>query len=201
MSVNAVEFIGSFTEPLEVRRDRLPEIVFVGRSNVGKSSLINALVQRKRLAKISRTPGKTRTVNFYRIGTTDAEIKSFYAVDLPGYGYAKVAKTVREQWGPMIERYLGTDPTRRAVILLVDVRGSTEHDALTHEWLHALGYHPIVVATKVDKIPYGRRSQCLLAVRDALKLPHGTPVHPFSSRTGEGRPELWQAIRTQIRPR
>lgn len=201
MSVNAVEFMGSFTDPQGFRRERLPEIAFVGRSNVGKSSLINALVQRKRIAKISRTPGKTRTVNFYRIGTNDAEIGSFYVVDLPGYGYAKVARTVREQWGPMIEGYLGAYTTLRVVVMLVDVRGPTEHDALTGEWLKAVGYRPIVVATKVDKIPYGRRSQRLRAVRDALNLPHETSLYPFSSRTGEGRPELWQAIRATIRPR
>jgi GTP-binding protein len=195
MKILAAEFIESTTEPHRFAGARLPEVAIAGRSNVGKSSLINALFHRKALAKVSRTPGKTRTVNFFRVATSDPLIGAFYLVDLPGYGYAEVAKTIRASWRPMIERYLEGRPALKGVLLLVDARQATEQDAMMAAWLEHRGRPAVVIATKLDKLARGERGKKLHAIRQCLALPEPTPLIPYSSVTGEGERAIWQALR------
>jgi len=195
MKIVSVEFIRSCDGPEQFPDDRLPEVAFVGRSNVGKSSLINSLLNRKGIAKVSSTPGKTRTINFFRVTTTDPSARRFYVVDLPGYGYAKVAKSVRSHWGPMIERYLVTREQLRGVLLLVDARGTERHDGTTIQWRQQVGQQPVVVATRLDKLTRGARRSSLGAIQESLNLPAATALVPYSSVTHEGRDELWRAIR------
>lgn len=195
MKILNAKFIESSVEPDRFRGDRLPEIAVVGRSNVGKSSLINSLLRRKGLARISRTPGRTRTVNFFEVATSDPLIKRFYLVDLPGYGYAEVSKATRAEWGPMIERCLSGRPLLRGVLMLVDARGATDHDAITLGWLRDLGKPAAILATKVDKLSRGERGRKLLAIRQALALPEAMLLIPYSVVTREGGAELWQALR------
>ncbi|MES4784676.1 MAG: ribosome biogenesis GTP-binding protein YsxC, partial [Nitrospiraceae bacterium] len=150
------------------------------------------------LAKVSRTPGKTRVLNFFRVSTSEPKLKHFYLVDLPGYGYAKVSKSVREEWGPMIERYLIGRSELRGVIMLVDARGAQRLDETTFAWLVGLGLSPIVVATKVDKLNRNERVKNLAALRELLQLPETASLIPYSSVTSEGVSELWKAIREML---
>lgn len=167
--------------------NRLPEIAFAGKSNVGKSSLINALMNRKSYARISGTPGKTQTINFYNIN------REFYLVDLPGYGYAKVSEQEKEKWGQMVERYLHGSKQLRAVFLLIDIRHDpSANDKMMYDWIVAQGYRPIIIATKLDKIKRSQIDKQLKAVRQGLGLPPGTTVIPFSSVTKQGRDEIWE---------
>jgi GTP-binding protein len=198
MKIIAVEFIKSCNEPSQFPKDRLPEVAFVGRSNVGKSSLINSLLGRKSLARVSGTPGKTQMVNFFLVTTADPALKRFYVVDLPGYGYAKAPKSLRAQWGPMIEGYLADRAFLRGVLLLVDARRAEDKDREAYEWLNELGRPPVVVATKIDKLSRGLRRSHLTATREALGLHEGEPVVPYSSVSHEGRDELWQLIREHL---
>lgn len=198
MKIVTAEFIRSCHDPDQWPRDRLPEVAFAGRSNVGKSSLINSMLHRKGLAKVSATPGKTRILNFFRVTTADPVVKAFSVADLPGYGYAKVAKTVRAQWRPMVERYLTGRAELRGVILLVDARGVERHDQTAFQWLNQLNQRTAVVATKVDKLTRSQRRKSLEAIREALSLPDAIPLAPYSSLTHEGRDELWQTIRTML---
>ena len=164
---------------------RLPEFALLGRSNVGKSSLINCLCERRNYARTSSDPGKTQTINFYNVND------SLYLVDLPGYGYAKVSRTTREKWGRMIERYLTTSPNLSLIFLLVDSRHApTEDDLLMIRWL--LYYHlPVtVIATKADKLKKSVRDGQLAALRSDLELPDDVPMIAFSSVTKEGREEV-----------
>lgn len=161
----------------------LPEIAMAGRSNVGKSSLINKMVGRKSLARTSSTPGKTQSINFYLINET------WNLVDLPGYGYARVAKSQRAFWGKLIEGYLTKRPTLRGVVHLVDIRHPPmESDIIMQDWVRSLGIPTLVVATKLDKIPRGKRQRHIKVIEKDLKLVR--PVVPFSSVTGEGLSEL-----------
>ena len=165
------------------------EIAFAGKSNVGKSSLINALMNRKALARTSATPGKTQTINFYNINDI------MYLVDLPGYGYAKVSEREKEQWGKLIERYLNTSKQLKAVFLLVDIRHEpSANDKLMYEWIVAQGYHPIIIATKLDKLKRSQVQKHVKMIKDGLKLLPGTIVIPFSSETKQGREEIWELI-------
>lgn len=152
MRIISAEFIRSCAGPEQFLNSDLPEIAFIGRSNVGKSSLINSLLQRKGLAKVSRTPGKTRLINLFRIASDDPGLARFVVVDLPGYGYAKVSKALRAQWAPLIEQYLDGSEQLRAVVVLVESRVLSEQDRDTIAWLLSVGRPPIVVATKVDKL-------------------------------------------------
>lgn len=197
MKILRAEFLRSCVHSKDFPQDGQPEVAFVGRSNVGKSSLINSLLRRKSLAKVSRTPGKTRAVNFFQVVTDDPRLKAFYLVDLPGYGYAKAAKSVIAEWGPMIERYLDSRAELRAVVQLVDARGIEDHDVSTYRWLCERVQRPILVATKMDKLTRSERAGSLAAVRDTFGLSaEGAVSH--SSMTHEGRDELWQAIREQV---
>ena len=194
MKILTAEFLGSYTETLQYPKERLPEIAFVGRSNVGKSSLINCLVNRKRLAKVSTTPGKTRTVNFFRVGLEDQVFSHVFFVDLPGYGYAKVARSLREQWGPMIEEYLSQAGQLFAVVQLVDMRVLQDQDLQTHQWLKAIGQDPILVGTKVDKLSRNDRSRAKMNLAKAFSCPQEN-FHLSSAKTQEGRIDIWKAIR------
>lgn len=198
MKIVAAEFVRSCERPEQLPPARLPEIAFAGRSNVGKSSLINSLLERHGLAKVSRTPGKTRCINIFRVTTSDPLVRSFYAVDLPGYGYAKVAKSVRAQWGPMIERYLTTRAGLRGILLLVDARGQERQDVTTMQWLQAIGLRVIVVATKSDKLSRAVRRSSLAVIRETLGLGEEVPLIPYSSVTHEGREALRWAIRALL---
>lgn len=169
--------------------NKLPEIAFAGKSNVGKSSLINALVNRKAYARISATPGKTQTINFYNVN------EELYLVDLPGYGYAKVSEKEKIQWGKLIERYLHGSKQLRAVFLLIDIRHSpSANDKMMYEWILNQGYNPIIIATKLDKIKRSQKEKQLKIIRQELGLVPGTIVIPFSSVTKQGREEVWELM-------
>lgn len=166
--------------------NRLPEIAFAGKSNVGKSSLINALMNRKSLARTSSQPGKTQTINFYNIND------AMYLVDLPGYGYAKVSESERAKWGKMIENYLHTSRQLKAVFLLVDIRHTPgANDKTMYDWIVYHGYQPIIIATKLDKLKRSQVQKALKEVRTGLGLAPGDIVIPFSAQTKQGREEIW----------
>lgn len=169
-----------------------PEIAFAGKSNVGKSSLINALMNRKSYARISATPGKTQTINFYNIN------EELYLVDLPGYGYAKVSEQEKEKWGQLIERYLHGSSQLKAVFLLVDIRHEpSANDKMMYEWVVSQGYHLIIIATKLDKIKRSQVDKHLKMLRTGLSLVPGTKIIPFSSMTKQGRDEIWELVETE----
>ena len=166
-----------------------PEIAFAGKSNVGKSSLINALMNRKSYARTSAQPGKTQTINFYN--SNDA----LYYVDLPGYGYAKVSQTEREKWGRMIENYLKKSRQLRGVFLLVDIRHEpSANDRQMYEWIVYNGYEPVIIATKLDKIKRSQLQKQIKEVRTGLGIGPGVRVIPFSAETKQGREEIWELI-------
>lgn len=168
-----------------------PEVAFAGRSNVGKSSLINSLVNRKALARTSSTPGKTRAINFFNINDL------LFLVDLPGYGYAKVSKDEKQKWGKMIENYLNGREQLRLVILLVDIRHEpTGDDKLMFEWMKATGSRLVVVATKADKLTKNQMFKNISMIKKSLSLGPEDIFIPFSSETKQGREELWEAIKS-----
>lgn len=167
----------------------LPEIAFAGKSNVGKSSLINALMNRKSLARTSSQPGKTQTINFYNING------ELYLVDLPGYGYAKVPESEKKKWGKMIENYLHKSSQLRGVFLLIDIRHDpSENDRLMYDWILHQGYEPVIVCTKLDKIKRAQKDKQLKAVREGLRVRPGTKLFPFSAETKQGREEIWEEM-------
>ena len=166
-----------------------PEVAFAGKSNVGKSSLINALMNRKSYARISATPGKTQTINFYNIND------EMYLVDLPGYGYARVSEKEKERWGKMIERYLHGSAQLKAVFLLIDIRHDpSANDRMMYKWVVEQGYNPIINATKLDKIKRSQVQKHVKMLKEGLDLVPGTKVIPFSSQTKQGRDEIWELI-------
>jgi len=193
------EFIRSCVGQEQFPTGTTPEIAFVGRSNVGKSSLINSLLQRKGLAKVSRTPGKTRAVNLFSIATDDPLLPRFVLADLPGYGYAKVSKVERSQWAPLIEAYLGGREQLRAVVMLVESRVLSPHDGQTIDWLRSIGCDPLVVATKVDKLKPSERVSTLRRLQEGLGLAESRAFMVYSSVTGEGREHLWAVLRERCR--
>lgn len=165
------------------------EVAFAGKSNVGKSSLINALMNRKSLARTSAQPGKTQTINYYNIND------ELYFVDLPGYGYAKVSQETKEQWGRMVERYLQTSRQLKAVFLLVDIRHRPgENDRNMYDWILHQGYQPIVIATKLDKIKRSQLQKQLKEVREGLDAGKDTTIIPFSAGTKQGREEIYALL-------
>lgn len=170
-----------------------PEVAFAGKSNVGKSSLINALMNRKALARTSATPGKTQTINFYNVNDM------MYLVDLPGYGYAKVSEKEKVQWGKLIERYLNTSKQLRAVFLLIDIRHEpSANDKMMYEWIIAQGYNPIIIATKLDKLKRSQVQKHVKMIKEGLKLVPGTVVIPFSAETKQGREEIWELMESYL---
>ena len=198
MKVLSAKFVVSAAEPAQFPAGDLPEIAFAGRSNVGKSSLLNALLGRKNLARVSQTPGRTRLLTFFRVTTSDGPGGECMFVDLPGYGYAKVAKALKDQWGPMIEGYLSSRPSLRGVVLLTDIRRGEEDEVNLVRWLGEQGLGLVAVAAKIDKLPRGQRMQALRDLETFL----GVPVIGCSAVTGEGKDVAWQAIRGLLaRPR
>ena len=185
-SVN-LETVCGITSKLP-ENDKL-EVAFAGRSNVGKSSLINALMNRKSYARTSQQPGKTQTINFYNIN------ELLYFVDLPGYGYAKVSQDTVKKWGKMIDGYLHQSKVLRLVFLLVDVRHKpNQNDIQMYEWCVNYGFNPIIVATKSDKIKRSQLQKQIKQIKDALQVVDGTPVIPFSALNKSGRDEIWEYI-------
>lgn len=172
-----------------------PEVAFAGKSNVGKSSLINALMNRKSLARTSAQPGKTQTINFYNIND------AMYLVDLPGYGYAKASAEIKAKWGKMIEKYLHTSRQLKAVFLLIDIRHDpSANDRMMYEWMVSQGFAPIIIATKADKLKRSQVQKHVKAIREGLGVQSGTVVIPFSAETKQGRDEIWQLVDSLVLP-
>ncbi len=185
----ALETVCGYTSKLPV--NLCPEIAFAGKSNVGKSSLINTLVNRNSLARTSGSPGKTQTINFYNIND------ELYLTDLPGYGFANVPEAEKRRWGELIERYLHTSRQLCGVLLLVDIRHDpSANDRQMYEWMVYQGFHPVIIATKADKIKRSQLQKQVKAIRTGLKVEPGTEVIPFSAVTKQGRDEIWHLIET-----
>ncbi|MBZ5201188.1 YihA family ribosome biogenesis GTP-binding protein [Planomicrobium chinense] len=193
MIVNNVELVISAVRPEQYPEDGLPEFALAGRSNVGKSSFINKMIGRKSMARISSKPGKTQTLNFYKI-----EEKLFY-VDVPGYGYAKVSKSEREAWGKMIERYITGREELRAVIQIVDLRHAPSRDDIAmYDFMKHYDIPCIIIATKADKIPKGKWEKHKKVVRQTLEMDKNDPLIVFSSETGLGKDAAWAEIEKRM---
>lgn len=189
MKILTGSYVRSVVCAADFIQDDLPQVAFVGRSNVGKSSLLNRLLGRKALARISSTPGRTRAVNYFIINS------QFYCVDLPGYGYAKVGKKVRREWARLIGSYFETRPERTRVVHLVDAKvGATPLDVEAADYLDSLGVATTTVATKLDKLPRSRRARQIEAIRQQLRLADSDPLIAFSAVKGDGVRELWREI-------
>lgn len=189
MKIRSADFIISAVGPKQYPVDGLPEIALVGRSNVGKSSLLNKMMNRKALARTSQKPGKTQTLNYFRVNDM------IYFVDFPGYGYAKVAKTLRHQWGKMIEGYLKNREELKFIVQLIDLRHPpTKDDIAMYEWCKELGIPTVIVTTKADKIARGRWQQHTKVIKQDLRMRETDSLILFSSETGQGRDELWKEI-------
>lgn len=193
MIVHNVELVISAVRPDQYPEDGLPEFALAGRSNVGKSSFINKMIGRKSMARISSKPGKTQTLNFYKI-----EEQLFY-VDVPGYGYAKVSKSEREAWGKMIERYITDREQLKAVIQIVDLRHAPSRDDVAmYDFMKHYGIPCIIIATKADKIPKGKWDKHKKVVRETLEMDKRDPLIVFSSETGLGKDAAWQEIEKRM---
>ena len=193
MKIKNAEFVKSAVKAADYPAGELPEIALAGRSNVGKSSLLNKTVNRKALARTSNTPGRTRLINFFKVNDL------FHLVDLPGYGYAKVSARERESWGHMIEGYFAGGRDLRGVCQLIDCRHPpTALDLEVYQWFHGKGITVAVIATKADKLSRSRLLDSLRTIKSNMGLPPGEEVLPFSSVTGQGREELLQLIETWI---
>ncbi len=193
MNVNnvALETVCGITSKLP--DNQMPEIAFAGKSNVGKSSLINGLINRKSLARTSSEPGKTQTINFYNVES------KLYFVDLPGYGYAKVSKETAAKWGGMIEKYLRTSKQLQLIFLLVDIRHEpSANDKLMYDFVVNNGYQPVIIATKLDKIKRSEFQKKMKDIRVGLGLPAEVPIFPFSAETKVGKEEIWDYIDTLL---
>lgn len=171
----------------------IPEFAFAGKSNVGKSSLINSLMNRKALARTSAQPGKTQTINFYKIN------QEFYFVDLPGYGFAKVPQSEKVKWGKMIERYLKGSKMLRCVFLLVDIRHEpSANDKTMYDWIVYNGFRPVIIATKLDKINRSQIQKHVKMLRTGLGMEKGDVLIPFSAQTKQGREEIWEYLEREM---
>lgn len=178
-----------------IPQTELPEIAFAGKSNVGKSSMINALMNRKSYARTSSQPGKTQTINYYNINDC------MYLTDLPGYGYANANEAVKAKWGKMVEKYLKTSNQLRQVFLLIDIRHDpSANDKMMYDWIVANGYHPVIVATKLDKLKRSQIQKHVKAVRTGLGLDKDDILIPFSSQTKQGLDTLWEVVEHYIQP-
>lgn len=189
MKIKSAEIVISAVAKEQYPEDQLPEIAFAGRSNVGKSSLINLLVNRKKLARTSSSPGKTQTINFYDIN------HQFRIVDLPGYGYARVSKASKEKWGKMMEMYLNNRKNLVDVIQLVDIRHApTQQDKHMYSWIKNFGFNGIVVATKLDKIKRSQRKKHIDTIRRDLQMTSDDLLIPVSSESRDGKEEMWNIL-------
>ena len=192
MKIRSSEIVVSAIRKEQYPAEGLPEIALVGRSNVGKSSATNALLNRRNFARTSQTPGKTRTINFYKINN------EFYFVDLPGYGYAKVSKSEKDKWGVIMERYLQDRQELCAIFLLVDIRHEpTNDDVMMYEWIKHFGYNCVVIATKADKISRGQYQKHISIIRKKLQLEQDEKVIPLSSSKKTGVEDVWNEIIAQ----
>lgn len=193
MKITNAELVISAVSGKQYPNDPLPEIALAGRSNVGKSSFINQLINRKHLAYTSSNPGKTQTLNFYKLNN------KFYFVDVPGYGYAKVSKKEREKWGGMMEAYFQNRDTLKAVVLITDSRHEpTEQDVQMYDYAKYLGLPVLIAATKLDKVPKGKRAAFLKRTYETLKVEPEDTVLTFSAETGEGKEEAWRTLETYL---
>jgi len=193
MKVNQAKLVISAVSQKQYPKDSLPEIALAGRSNVGKSSFINRLIQRKSLARTSSKPGKTQTLNFYEIN------ESFYFVDVPGYGYAKVSKQERNKWGLMMEEYFEQRKELSSVVLITDMRHEpTKDDKQMYAYMKHLEIPVVVIATKVDKIPKGKRSSFLNRTKKSLEMTMDDSILAFSAETGEGKDQAWKYLQKYI---
>lgn len=193
MKVETAEFIRSAHGSGDIIRDGRPEVAFVGRSNVGKSSLLNRLLGRRDLARTSSTPGRTQAANYFLVN------RRFYFVDLPGYGYAKAGKEERKEWAARVEAYLRHALPAALVVMLVDGKvGATPLDVAAYQYLTGLGASVVVVATKMDRVPRGRWPATLREIRATLELTDSIPLIPVSARSGVGMKELWSALAPQL---
>ena len=194
MKIRSSEIVVSAINRNQYPAEGLPEIALVGRSNVGKSSATNALLNRRNFARTSQTPGKTRTINFYKINN------EFYFVDLPGYGYAKVSKSEKDKWGVIMERYLQDRQELCAIFLLVDIRHEpTNDDVMMYEWIKHFGYNCVVIATKADKISRGQYQKHISIIRKKLQLEKDEKVIPLSSSKKTGVEDVWNEIIAQYK--
>lgn len=192
MKIRSTEMVVSAVNRNQYPTEGIPEIALVGRSNVGKSSTINTLLNRRNFARTSQTPGKTRTINFFLINN------EFYFVDLPGYGYAKIAKSEKEKWGVIMERYLQDREELCAIFLLVDIRHEpTNDDVMMYEWIKHFGYNCVVIATKADKISRGQYQKHFSIIRKKLQLEKDEKIIPLSSLKKTGVEEVWNEIINQ----
>ena len=192
MKIRSSEIVVSAIRKEQYPEEGLPEIALVGRSNVGKSSCVNALLNRRNFARTSQTPGKTRTINFYLINN------EFYFVDLPGYGYAKVAKSEKDKWGNIMETYLGDREELCAIFLLVDIRHEpTNDDVMMYEWIKHFGYECVVIATKADKISRGQYQKHMSIIRKKLQLEKDEKIIPLSSSKKTGVEDVWNEMVSQ----
>ncbi len=193
MNVNNVELTAVCGRKEQYPNTELPEVAFVGKSNVGKSSLINCMVNRKSLARTSQNPGKTRTINFYNIENI------VHFVDLPGYGYARAAKSEIAKWGKMIEEYLLERSQLKSIILLIDIRHEpSDNDKIMYDWLKHYGYKIIIVTTKSDKLKRSQINKHISIISKSLQLDKEDLLVPFSSETKDGREKLWDIIKNVI---
>lgn len=194
MNVNNVtlETVCGITSTLP--ENTMPEFAFAGKSNVGKSSLINALMNRKSFARTSAQPGKTQTINFYNIE------QQLYFVDLPGYGYAKVSQEIKAKWGKMIENYLHSSQQLRCIFLLIDIRHEPSvNDKTMYDWIVHQGYKPVIIATKLDKINRSQIAKQVKLLRTGLGLSKETVLIPFSAETKQGKEEIWETIESRLK--
>lgn len=188
MNFQKADFIASYGISSQLPESDRVEFVFSGRSNVGKSSLINRLCSRKNLARVSSTPGKTATINFY-------SVDDLYFVDLPGYGYARANEEIKAKWGKMIENYLHRSKQLKAVFLLVDIRHEPSgNDRLMYEWILNQGFEPVIIATKLDKINRSQIQKQIKQIKEGLKVVKGTVVIPYSAQTKQGRDEIYELL-------
>ncbi|MBB3109879.1 GTP-binding protein [Paenibacillus phyllosphaerae] len=193
MNITQAEFVISAVRPNQYPEDALPEFALAGRSNVGKSSLINRMINRKNLARTSSQPGKTQQLNYYRVN------QMLYLVDFPGYGYARVSKTQREQFGQMIETFLGDREPLKMVLLIIDIRHPpSQDDCLMYNWLKHYGIPVTIVTTKADKISKNQWQKHIKIIKEKLEADPRDKVVLFSSETGLGRDELWQVLLNRI---
>jgi GTP-binding protein len=177
----------------QIPETELPEVAFAGKSNVGKSSLINAMMNRKSYARTSSQPGKTQTINYYNINDC------MFLVDLPGYGYATASQAVKAKWGKMVEKYLKTSKQLRQVFLLIDIRHDpSENDKMMYDWIVANGYRPVIIATKLDKLKRSQIDKHVKAVKTGLGLKADDILIPFSSETKQGLDKLWEVVESYI---
>ncbi len=194
MKVTSADIVISAVRPAQYPVEDMPEFALAGRSNVGKSSFINKMLNRKNLARTSSKPGKTQTLNFYIINGI------MHFVDVPGYGYAKVSKSEREAWGKMIETYVTTREQLKAVIQIIDLRHPpSKDDCLMYDFLKHYQIPCIVIATKCDKIPKSKWQKHIKIVKDTLELEEGDPIIMFSSETGEGKDKAWATLESYMK--